>query len=129
MFALVANQEANDERGRGLEWAIVRESGGRSDEDVEEDTERTETNEDAGNCSIEGEEVGGKRITKEEESGLEHQGQTFHDKVEMPCGDPIYLALSISTAVDDRSTHLDLGVTVEPLLSQHGDERGEEGGG
>jgi len=33
------------------------------------------------------------------------------------------------TAVDNGSTHLELGITVEPLLAQHGDERGEEGSG
>jgi len=36
--------------------------------------------------------------------------------------------LPMPTAVDDGSTHLDLSVTVEPLLSQHGDERGEGNG-
>ena len=31
------------------------------------------------------------------------------------------------TAIDNGSTHLNLSVTIEPLLAQHGDKRGEEG--
>jgi len=31
------------------------------------------------------------------------------------------------TAIDNGSAHLNLGVTIEPLLAQHGDKRGEEG--
>jgi len=32
-------------------------------------------------------------------------------------------------AIDNGSAHLDLSVPIESLLSQHGDERGEEGSG
>ena len=35
----------------------------------------------------------------------------------------------MSAPIDDGSTHLHLGITVKPLFSQHGDERGEEGSG
>ena len=45
----------------------------------------------------------------------------------MPGDHPVYLALAVPTAIDDRPAQLVLGVTVEPLLSQHGDERREEG--
>ena len=46
----------------------------------------------------------------------------------MPGDHSIHLTLSVSTASDDRSTLLHLGVTVEPLLAQHSDESGKEGG-
>ena len=33
----------------------------------------------------------------------------------------------MSAAIDNRSAHINLRVTIEPLLAQHGDKRGEEG--
>ena len=33
----------------------------------------------------------------------------------------------MSAAIDNGSAHIDLRVTIEPLLAQHGDKRGEEG--
>ena len=47
----------------------------------------------------------------------------------MPGVHSVHLALSISTAVNDRSTFLHLGIAVEPLFAQHRDERGEKGSG
>ena len=47
----------------------------------------------------------------------------------MPGDYPVYLVLPMATAIDNGSTHLDLSVTVEPLLIQHGDELGEVGSG
>ena len=74
-------------------------------------------------------EVVRKGVTEEEERGLEHERQTFHDEIEAPGDHSVHLALSMLTAVDNGSTHLNLSVTVEPLLAQHGDERGEKGSG
>ena len=59
---------------------------------------------------------------------MKHEGQKFHDEVEVPGGHSVHLALSIPTAIDNGSTHLNQGITVEPLLAQHCDEGGEEGG-
>ena len=47
----------------------------------------------------------------------------------MPGVHSIHLALSIPTAVDDRSTLLHLRIAVEPLFTQHREERGEKGSG
>ena len=47
----------------------------------------------------------------------------------MPGDHPVHLALPTPTAVNDRSTRLHLGITVEPLLAQGGDKCGEEGSG
>jgi len=49
----------------------------------------------------------------EEGSGSEHGRRTFHDE---PGDHSVHLVLSVPTAIDNRSTHLDLSVTVEPLL-------------
>jgi len=45
----------------------------------------------------------------------------------VPGDHSVHFALSMPTAIDNESAHLDLGITIEPLLAQHGDKRGEEG--
>ena len=47
----------------------------------------------------------------------------------MPGFQSVHLAPSISTAVNERSTHLRLGITFEPLFAQHREERSKKGGG
>ena len=74
MFVVETNQEMKDEGSWRLEWTIVGKSGGRNDEEVEKETERSETYDDAGDSLVDEEEVVGKSITEEEESGLEHEG-------------------------------------------------------
>ena len=60
---------------------------------------------------------------------MKHEGQTFHDEVQVPGDHSVHLALPMPTAIDNGSAHLDLSVPIESLLSQHSDERGEEGSG
>jgi len=45
----------------------------------------------------------------------------------MPGDNSVHFALSRPTAIDNKSTHLNLGITIKPLIAQHGDKRGEEG--
>ena len=75
-FVLVveSNQVAKDEGGWGLERAVVGKGGSGNDEEIEKETERGETDDDTGNDPVDGEEVVGKSITEEEESGLKHEG-------------------------------------------------------
>ena len=47
----------------------------------------------------------------------------------MPGDHSVHLALSMATAINNRSVHLDLCITIEPLLPHHGGGSGEEGGG
>ena len=129
MIIVEANHEADDEGDWGLEWTVVGESGSGGDEQVEEDTERCKTDYDPGDDTFDSEEVVGEGITEKEESGLEHERQTFHDEVEVPCDHSIHLTLPMAATIDDRPAHLCLRVTVEPLLAQHGNERGEERSG
>ena len=112
-----------------MEWTIVKDEGSENYEEVEEGTRRGETDGDAGDNLVDGEEVVGEGIAEEEYTGLEQQGQAFHDEVEVPGVHSIHLALSISTAVNDRSTRLRLGITFEPLFAHHRDERGKKGSG
>ena len=117
VFVVETNKEAKDERGWCLEWAIVRKGSGGNDEEVEEETERSEAHYDAGNDLVDGEEVVGKGITKEEQTSLKHERQRLHDEVEVPGNHSVHLTLSMPTAVDNGSTHLDLGITIEPLFA------------
>ena len=94
---------------------------------VEQESKCGETDNDAGDGLVGAGEVAGEGIAQEEESGLEHQGQAFHDEVEAPCDHSVHLVLSISTTIDNGSTNLRLGIAVDPLPAQHGDEHGEEG--
>ena len=59
---------------------------------------------------------------------MKHKGQIFHNEIEMPHDHSVHLPLSMATAIDEGSVHFNLGATVEPLLTQHCNERGEEGG-
>ena len=92
MLVVEANQVAEDEGDWRLEWTVVGKSGGGDNEDVEEETGCGEADEDAGDTLIDEEEVLGKGITKEN-GDLKHEGQTFHDEVEVPCYHSVYLAL------------------------------------
>jgi len=129
LLALVVemNQEAKDKGGRGLEGTVVGEGSSGHDEQVEEETECGETDRDASNSSVD-EGVVGERVT-EEEGGLKHQRRVFHDEVEVPGDNSFHPALPMAAANDNGSTHPDLNVPIEPLLSQHGEERSEEGSG
>ena len=74
MPVVKSNQEEKDERGWRLKWAVIGKSSGGNNEEVEEETECSETDDDAGNNFVDGVEVIGKSITEEEESGLKHEG-------------------------------------------------------
>ena len=127
MFVVETNQTVKDEGERGLEWTVVGERGNGNNEEVEEKAERGETDSDAGGNLVDEEKVFGDGIADEEESGLEQEGQRFHDEIEVPGSHSVHLALSTPTAVNDRSTRLHLGIMVEPLPAQRGEECGEEG--
>ena len=60
---------------------------------------------------------------------MKRERQTSHDEVEVPGDHSVHLGLQMPTAIDNGSVHLDLSITIEPFLSQHGDEHGEEGSG
>ena len=129
VFVVEANQEVKNEGERGLEGAVVGECSSGNNEQIKEDTKCGETDGDAGDNLVDGEEVVGESISEEEESGLEHEGQTFHDQGEAPDDHSVHLALSMPTAINCGSAHLRLSITVKPLFTQHGEEGGEEGSG
>ena len=118
----------DDEGERGLEWAVVGCEGRNGDDGVKEETDTGETDDNCSDHLVDGEEVMREGVTEEEKSKLEQERQTLHDEVEAPGGHSVYFALAIPTASDKGSSYVDLGVSVEPLLAQHGDERGEDGG-
>jgi hypothetical protein len=66
-----------------------------------------------------------KPITKQEEGDLEHDGESFHRDIEMPGCHPGHLPMSVSTSLYQRPAHLDLIVSVQPLLPKHREASGE----
>jgi hypothetical protein len=64
-------------------------------------------------------------MTKQEERDLEHDGESFHRGIEMPGRHPGHLPVSMSASLCQRPAHLDLVVSVQPLLPKHGEASGE----
>jgi len=64
VFAVEPNQEAKDEGKWSWEWAVAGKGGGGNDEKVKEETERGETEDDAGDDSVDG----GRRGSRKEHS-------------------------------------------------------------
>jgi len=114
VFTVETNQKAKDEGGMSLERGIIRYGGCGNNEQVEE-TECGETDNDASDNPVDEEEEGGEGTTKEEESGLKHERQTFHDGVEVLGDCSIHLALPMPTTIGNGSSHLDMRVSIEWL--------------
>jgi len=73
MLVVGANKKLKEKGEGSLERMIVEECGSRNNKQVKEDTKCCETNNNTGNYSVDGEEVVGEGIAKEEESNLEHE--------------------------------------------------------
>ena len=84
---------------------------------------------DTGDSPVGGEEVVRKGVAEERKSSVRHEGKTFRDEIEIPNDRVVHLPLSMAAAVDGRSANFNPGVTVEPLLAQHLNERSEGLGG
>jgi len=52
-----------------------------------------------------------------------------HPMAKSKCQVTIPFILPTVTAIDNGSAYLDLSLTIEPLLSQHGEKHDEEGSG
>ena len=61
---------------------------------------------------------------EKEEGDLEHHRETLDEEVQWPFLQPIAFALTISASLDHRPARI-LQVSIQPLLAQHRDERGE----
>ena len=49
--------------------------------------------------------------------------------VKIPSDDAVEFPLSILIALDGRASHVDRGISVQPLLPEHSEEGGEDGSG
>ena len=56
---------------------------------------------------------------------MEHDGEGFHRDIEMPCCHPGHLPMSVPTPLYWRPTHIDLIVSVQPLLPEHSEASSE----
>ena len=82
-----------------LECAIVGKGSGRSDVEVEEETEWGEAYNDTGEDLVDEVEVVRKGIANKEQNSLKHEGQTFHHKIEVPSNHSVGLMLLMPTVV------------------------------
>ena len=96
---------------------------------MEKEAESGESDGDTCNYMVDSAKVAREREAEEEESELEHEGQEFRDKIEVPGGHSYNLAMSVPTTINERPVRLDLRVAVKPLLAEHGSECNEEGNG
>ena len=110
-----------------MEWTVVGENSSGNNLKVEHATKHDVTDGDASESLVDGEEVAGEGTTEEDDSDLEHGGEALHDEIELPGIQSVHLALSISTAVNERSTLLRLGINFEPPFAQHHEEHSEKG--
>ena len=63
---------------------------------------------------------------KKEEGDLEHHRKALDEEVQWPFLEPIAFALTVAATLDHRPARVPQ-VPIQPLLAQHGDERGEHG--
>ena len=117
-----ANHETNYEGEWRLEWAIEGEYGHRHDEQVEEEPKTREPNHDRRNRMVDLPEVPGERKSQKGQCALKDYRQGLHDEMELPSLDPIQLPLPHPVPVRSRPMGFALSVSIEPLLSEHGEE-------
>jgi hypothetical protein len=96
------------------------------DESVESDTKRGGTNDNRRDGPFDSPKVEGKRTVEEQQRKLQYQRQRPHHAVKVPGNDAIELPLSILAPPDGRPSHVDRGVSVQPLFPKHRKEGGEE---
>jgi len=112
---------------RCLIWAALGSCTNDKDENVEDDAKRGETKDNGCDGDIDRPEVTRERATEKQQCNLQHQRQRLHHIVEVPGDDTVELALSILAAFDGIPSQVGRCISVQPLLSKHREEGGEEG--
>ena len=88
---------------RGLEGTCLRNGCGNNDEQVEGETNTSESDDDGGDIAAEVPEVSGQRVPEQKERTLHDEWRALHDKVEAPGHHPPHLELPVAITVDDGS--------------------------
>jgi len=110
---------------QGLKWTLVRSCPNNNYPKVEQDSEHSEGYEDTCNGGVDGCHVLAQSTSEEEEGNLEHDWETLDEEMEGPLPRSIALPLTVSATLDRRPACVPQ-IPVEPLLSQHCDECGEQ---
>ena len=63
---------------------------------------------------------------EKQQRDLQHLWQGLHHMVEVPRDGPVEFSLSVVATLDGGSSHVDYGVSVQPLLAEHREEGREE---
>ena len=122
-------QVAQETGSRGLIWTTLQGSSNQKDENVEEEAKRGDTEDNRCDCDTDLPKVTRECTTEKQQRDLQHHWQRLHDRVEVPCDNPVKLPLSALAAFDSRPSHVGRCITVEPLLPEHRQESGQQGGG
>lgn len=115
---------AQSHRQRCLEWTFVRRRSSDDDDDVENSPEYGEGDEDVSDGRVEGPHVFAESKREKKESDLEHDRETLNEEMETPLLESITFALTISATFNHRPARI-AQVAIQPLLSQHREERSE----
>ena len=116
-------------RSRRLIWAALRSRASNDNGNVEDDAGRGDPEGNGCDGDIDPPQIARERTTKKQQSGLQHQRQRLHHRVEVPRNDPIEFALSILATFDGSPPHVGRLIPVQPLLAEHRQEGGEKRSG
>ena len=117
---------------QGLIWTAVRNRSSNEDEDVEEETERSDGEDNQRDGKADLPKVSSESASEKQQRNLHHQRQRLQHRIEVPSDDAVKLSLSVLTAFDGRPSHVCRRVSVQPLFAKHrqkgGEHRGSETG-
>jgi len=100
-----------------LIWTALRGRASSNDEEIEDDTEGGETNDNARDGDVDSPKVVRKGASEEQQRTLQHQGQRLHHMVEIPCDDPVELALPILATSNGGPSHVSRRASIQPLFT------------
>jgi len=96
------------------------------DESVEDDPERSDTEDNACNSHLNLPKVERQGATEQQERNLQHQRQGLHHMVKVPGDDAVQLPLAILAALYPSPSYVGRCISIQPLLPEHREEGGEE---
>ena len=122
-------KEAEDPGTRGLIWTAPGDRPCHQNEQVETGTEYGDREDKECNGGVGIPKVFGQSAAEQQECHLQYQRQRLHHMIEIPSNNPIQLPLPILAAFDCGPSHVDRGISVQPLLAERREKSGEERGG
>ena len=108
-----------------LVWTTLVQCAHDKDECVHEDAERSGPENNGCDGRIHCPEVLRECASEQQEGNLEHDGEGFHHMFKIPRYDSVKFALAMLTSLDNRPSHINGRISVQPLFAEHGEQGGE----